>query len=262
MIGVPALVIHGDDDNVAPLDMCGRRSAELLCDAAPTSAIRRWRSWVHGWARDGTKPSAYGTERREVAGYRAAADRDAVGRELKGDARCRPLVGPAHLLDPGHGRRVQGARLSVWRRRSVEEAEFSVAAIAVDPFRRGIARDAHLCGDVSDGAHATTFDKSAATLWREWRVAVSHDFSVNGAGQAPPEVGSGPPCGGGQAVRRAPPSVSRTVPVMLGLVASRTIASAMSAAVAMRLVGSPAAACLKNAARVSASSPSHHGVST
>ena len=33
MIDVPALVVHGDDDTVAPLDMCGRRSAELLRDA-------------------------------------------------------------------------------------------------------------------------------------------------------------------------------------------------------------------------------------
>jgi non-heme chloroperoxidase len=32
-IDVPALVIHGDDDTVAPLDRCGRRSADLLRNA-------------------------------------------------------------------------------------------------------------------------------------------------------------------------------------------------------------------------------------
>jgi pimeloyl-ACP methyl ester carboxylesterase len=32
-VRVPALVIHGDDDAVAPLEICGRRSAGLLPDA-------------------------------------------------------------------------------------------------------------------------------------------------------------------------------------------------------------------------------------
>src|SRR5690606_36046480 len=65
-----------------------------------------------------------------------------------------------------------------------------------------------------------------------------------------------------QAVRCAPPSTSTIVPVMLGLVASSTIACATSSAVAILRVGRPAATESNRARRSASGSMFHHGVST
>src|SRR4029078_1971396 len=43
-IDVPALVVHGDRDIQAPLELCGRRTAELL----PRSTLRVYENAAHG----------------------------------------------------------------------------------------------------------------------------------------------------------------------------------------------------------------------
>ncbi len=110
----------------------------------------------------------------EQSGDDAPADRDPVGAQLEGDARCWPLLLAPQLFDPRH-------RLSGWRgqlpggsRRAVKQPDFAELLVAVHPLRGGRAGDSHLGCDVPDGPGPGAFDKSLAAFGCEWRVAVRH----------------------------------------------------------------------------------------
>jgi non-heme chloroperoxidase len=43
-VGVPALIVHGDHDLQAPLELCGRKTAQLV----PRSTLRVYENAAHG----------------------------------------------------------------------------------------------------------------------------------------------------------------------------------------------------------------------
>lgn len=81
---------------------------------------------------------------------------------------------PAQLLDPGHHLGWGGGGLVVRDTGPVEQAGFAVAAPAVDPLAGAWAGDAHLGGDVGDGASLAARDEPAAALNRQGGITVVH----------------------------------------------------------------------------------------
>lgn len=81
-----------------------------------------------------------------------------------GDMAGRPLLVPVQLFDPGHRMGSGGGRLVVRHARLVEQTELAELAKAVHPFAGAGSGDAHLGGDVGEGAGLATLDESAAAL--------------------------------------------------------------------------------------------------
>jgi len=89
-------------------------------------------------------------------------------------------VATTHLFDLDDDGGVRGRGLMVRCGHSVEQTELAVAALAVHPLRRGSARDAHLCTDVSDWALLTSLDQSTSTHDRQRRVVVTRHAHATG----------------------------------------------------------------------------------
>jgi len=92
------------------------------------------------------------------------------------------FVGSAHVLDEGHRGWGRRGRLMMRSRRPVEQAELTVASVAVHPFRRRRPRDTHLRSNVGDGAFLAALDQPSPPLQRQWCIVVPrHPHATGGS---------------------------------------------------------------------------------
>ena len=76
----------------------------------------------------------------------------------------------SHGLDTGHDGEARRCGLTVRRRGSVKQANFTVAVVATDPLRRGRAGDPHFCGNVGDQSGLTVLNEATAPFGAQGSV--------------------------------------------------------------------------------------------
>lgn len=94
--------------------------------------------------------------------------------EFKTDARCRPLVSPAHFLGRRNHVRSCGRRLAPRRAAAVFQPELTKPAVPVHPLGGVCPRDPHFRCDMGDRTRLTAGNETTPALNRQRGITVGY----------------------------------------------------------------------------------------